>query len=187
MARPRLNERLSRGVESKLTLVSAPAGFGKTTLLAEWLAAAPADGTVRGMAVPRRRRQRARRPSGPYLIAALQTVTPGVGASALSLLQRPQPPPIETVLATLLNELSTVPNDVVLVLDDYHIVEAPEIQDGMAFLLEHLPPQVHLVIATRADPALPLAAPAGAWRARSRSAPPICASRLTRPPRTSTR
>ena len=92
-----------------------------------------------------------------YLIAALQTAAPGVGASALSLLQGPQPPPIETVLATLLNELGAVPNDVVLVLDDYHVVDAPDIQDGMAFLLEHLPPQVHLVIATRADPALPLA------------------------------
>ena len=92
-----------------------------------------------------------------YLIAALQTVAPGVGASALSLLQAPQPPPIETVLATLLNELSALPNDFVLVLDDYHVIDAHDIQDGMAFLLEHLPPQIHLVIATRADPALPLA------------------------------
>ena len=72
-------------------------------------------------------------------------------------LQESQPPPIETVLATLLNELSAVPDDIVLVLNDYHVVDAPDIQDGMAFLLEHLPPQVHLVIATRADPALPLA------------------------------
>ena len=92
-----------------------------------------------------------------YLIAALQTVAPGVGASALSLLQGPQPPPIETVLATLLNELGAVPSDVVLVLDDYHVIDAHDINDGMAFLLEHLPPQVHLVITTRADPALPLA------------------------------
>ena len=69
----------------------------------------------------------------------------------------PQPPPIETVLATLLNELSALPTDIVLVLDDYHVVDAHDIQDGMAFLLEHLPPQIHLVIATRADPALPLA------------------------------
>ena len=101
-----------------------------------------------------------------YLIAALQTVAPGVGASALSLLQGPQPPPIETVLATLLNELGAVPDDVVLVLNDYHVVDALDVQDGMAFLLEHLPPQIHLVIATRADPALPLGSPAGARRAR---------------------
>jgi LuxR family maltose regulon positive regulatory protein len=91
-----------------------------------------------------------------YLIAALQTVAPGIGASALSLMQGSQPPPIETVLATLLNELSGVPNDTVPVLDDYHLVDAHDIQDGMAFLLAHLPPQIHLVIATRADPALPL-------------------------------
>ena len=84
-------------------------------------------------------------------------MAPGVGATALSLLQGPQPPPIETILATLLNELSAVPNDVVLVLDDYHVIDAHDIHDGMAFLLEHLPPQIHLVITTRADPALPLA------------------------------
>jgi LuxR family maltose regulon positive regulatory protein len=84
-------------------------------------------------------------------------VAPGVGASALSLLQGPQPPPIEAVLTTLLNELGAAPNDLVLVLNDYHVVDAPDVQDGMTYLLEHLPPQIHLVIATRADPALPLA------------------------------
>ena len=92
-----------------------------------------------------------------YLIAALQTVVPGIGASALSLLQEPQPPPIETVLAPLLNELGAVSTDIVLVLDDEHMVDARDIHGGMAFLLEHLPPRIHLVIATRADPALPLA------------------------------
>ena len=91
-----------------------------------------------------------------YLVAALQTAAPGVGAGALSLLQSPQPP-IEAVVTTLLNDLSAISNDVVLVLDDYHLIEAREVQDGMAFLLEHLPPQLHLVIAGRADPALPLA------------------------------
>ena len=82
---------------------------------------------------------------------------PGVGVNALTLLGETQPPPIESVLATLLNDLSAVPNDVVLVLDDYHAIDAPDIQAGMAYLLEHLPPSMHLVIATRADPALPLA------------------------------
>ena len=91
-----------------------------------------------------------------YLVAALKTAEPGVGAGALSLLQSPQPP-IEAVLATLLNDLSAISNDVVLVLDDYHVIDARDVQDGMAFLLEHLPPQIHLVIASRADPALPLA------------------------------
>ncbi len=155
VARPRLSERLSRGVGSKLTVISAPPGFGKTTLLAEWLAAAPAgerstawlslDPGDAGAASFWR-----------YLIAALQTVVPGVGAGALSLLQGPQPSPIETILATLLNELNAMPRAIVLVLDDYHEVDTPDIQGGLAFLLEHLPPQLHLVITTRADPALPL-------------------------------
>jgi LuxR family maltose regulon positive regulatory protein len=156
VARPRLHEHLSRGAESKLTLISAPAGFGKTTLLAEWLAAAPrgARSTAWLSLDPG--------DTGPvsfwtYVIAALQTVAPEVGAAALSLLQAPQPPPIETVLAMLLNELSAVSNDIVLVLDDYHVVAAPDTQAGMAFLLEHIPPQLHVVIASRADPALPLA------------------------------
>ena len=156
VARPRLSERLDRGAESKLTLISAPAGFGKTTLLAEWLAAAPAGGpSAAWLSLDQADNQPVS--FWTYLITALQTVAPGVGASALSGLQVPQPPPIEAVLATVLNELSAVPNDIVLVLDDYHMVDAHDVHDGMAFLLEHLPPQMHLVIATRADPALPLA------------------------------
>jgi LuxR family maltose regulon positive regulatory protein len=156
VARPRLSERLSRGVESKLTLLSAPPGFGKTTLLAEWLASAPArEQSVAWLSLDPSDSEAA--PFWTYLITALQTVAPGVGARALSVLQEPQPPPIETVLSTLLNELSGVPNDIVLVLDDYHEVDTHDIQGGMAFLLEHLPLQLHLVITTRADPALPLA------------------------------
>ena len=155
VARPRLSERLSRGAESALTLVSAPAGFGKTTLLAEWLAAPPADGrSAAWLALDQRDNDPAL--FWAYLVAALKTAAHGVGASALSLLQSPQPP-IEAVLATLLNDLGAISNDVVLVLDDYHAIDAPDIQDGMAFLLEHLPQRIHLVIATRADPALPLA------------------------------
>src|SRR5207249_9011087 len=92
-----------------------------------------------------------------YLIAALRRAAPGVGAGALALLQSPRPPPIETVLATLLNELGALSNDVVLVLDDYHVIDARDVHDGLAYLLDHLPPRVHLVIASRADPALPLA------------------------------
>ena len=91
-----------------------------------------------------------------YVITALQTAVPGVGAGVLPLLQSAQPP-IETVLAAVLNELAAVPNDVDLVLDDYHLVDGPDVRDGMAFLLEHLPPHVHLVISSRADPLLPLA------------------------------
>src|SRR5664279_2690495 len=155
VARTRLNERLRRAAESTLTLVSAPAGFGKTTLLAEWLAAAPADGRC---AAWLSLDQRDNDPAlfWTYLITALRTAAPGVGAGALSLLQSPQPP-IEVVLASLVNDLHATPNDVVLVLDDYHVIDSRDVQDGMAFLLDHLPPQIHLVIAGRADPTLPLA------------------------------
>jgi LuxR family maltose regulon positive regulatory protein len=155
VARPRLSERLGRGAESKLTLISAPAGFGKTTLLAEWLAAAPAG---RQSAAWLSLDHGDNQPGlfWTYLITALQAVAPGVGASGLSSLQGPQPGPIELVLATLLNDLSAVPNDIVLVLDDYHVIDSHDVHEGLAFLLEHLPPQIHLVIATRADPALPL-------------------------------
>ena len=155
VARPRLSERLSRGAESALTLVSAPAGFGKTTLLTQWLAAAPADGrSVAWLSLDQRDNDPAL--FWAYLVGALNTAVQGVGASALSLLQSPQPP-AEAGLATLLNDLDAISGDVVLVLDDYHVIEARGVQDGMAFLLEHLPPQIHLVIASRADPALPLA------------------------------
>ena len=143
-------------VESKVTLISAPAGFGKTTLLAGWLAAAPAGGrSAAWLSLDQGDNQPVA--FWTYLISALRTVAPGVGASALSLLQGPQPPPIETILSTLLNELGALPNDVVLVLDDYHVVDGPDVLDGMTFLLDNLPPRVHLVITTRADPALPLA------------------------------
>ena len=156
VSRPRLSGRLTRGAASKLTLVSAPAGFGKSTLLAEWLAAVPAGARSAAWLSldPGDNHPTA---FWAYLIAALRTAAPGVGAGALALLRSPQPPPIETVLAPLLNELGAVAHDVVLVLDDYHVVDAREIQDGMAFLLDHLPPRLHLVLAGRADPALPLA------------------------------
>jgi LuxR family transcriptional regulator, maltose regulon positive regulatory protein len=156
VARPRLIERLNRGSESKLTLISAPVGFGKSTLVAEWLAATPTGGpSAAWLSLDQADSQP--RSFWNYLIAALQTVAPEVGSSALALLAGPQPPPIGTVLARLLNDLGTVQGDVVLVLDDYHLVDAREVDDGMTFLLERLPPRIHLVITTRADPALPLA------------------------------
>ena len=155
VARPRLSERLSRGAESALTLVSAPAGFGKTTLLAEWLAAAPADGrSVAWLSLDQRDNDPAL--FWTYLVAALKTAAPGEGAGALSLLHPPRSPG-EAGLVTLLNDLDAISDDVVLVLDDYHVIDAREVQDGMAFLLEHLPRQIHLVIGSRTDPALPLA------------------------------
>ena len=155
VARPRLSERLSRGAESALTLVSAPAGFGKTTLLAEWLAVAAAGGrSVAWLSLDQRDNDPAL--FWTYLVAALNTGAPAVGAGALALLQPPQPPN-EAGLVALLNDLDAISNDVVLVLDDYHVIDTREVQDGMAFLLDHLPPGLHVVIAGRADPALPLA------------------------------
>jgi LuxR family maltose regulon positive regulatory protein len=152
--RPRLAEQLDRGAAGKLTLVSAPAGFGKTTLLAEWLAAPGGGRTAAWVSLDEA-------DNDPptfwrYVVEALRRTRPGVGADALARLEEPRPPPIEAILAGLLNELAPVAGDVVLVLDDYHLIEAPEVQAGVAFLLEHLPPTLHLVIASRADPVLPL-------------------------------
>jgi LuxR family maltose regulon positive regulatory protein len=138
-----------------LTLVSAPAGFGKTTLLSAWLAAPAAEERpVAWLSLEASDSQPA--VFWTYVITALQAVIPAVGVAALPLLQSAQSP-IETVLTTLLNELNAVPNDLHLVLDDYHLVDGPDVEAGMVFLLEHLPPHVHLVISSRADPALPLA------------------------------
>jgi len=140
-------------------LISAPAGFGKTTLLTEWLAAGPAAPADERLAAWLSLDRADNDPASfwTYVIAALQTVAPGIGESALTLLQAPQPPPIETVLTALLNDLGAITGDIVLVLDDYHVIDARDVQDAMAFLLDHLPPQLHVVIASRTDPALPLA------------------------------
>jgi LuxR family maltose regulon positive regulatory protein len=159
--RPRLSERLDRGTASRLTLVSAPAGFGKTTLLTGWLAERPAGGRlVAWLSLDRADNDPVS--FWTYVIAALRTVASGVGETARTLLQAPQPPPLETVLTALLNDLGASADDIVLVLDDYHVIDASDVQDEMAFLLDHLPPWLHVVIASRADPALPLPR----WRAR---------------------
>ena len=157
--RARLSERLDRGAVSKLVLVSAPAGFGKTTLLSEWLAAGPAAAAGERLAAWLSLDRGDNDPVSfwAYVIAALRTVAAGVGESALALLRASPPPPVEAVLTVLLNDLAAVAGDVVLVLDDYHVIDAPAVRDGMAFLLDHLPPGLHVVIASRADPALPLA------------------------------
>jgi LuxR family transcriptional regulator, maltose regulon positive regulatory protein len=151
--RPRLDERLNEGLRRRLTLVSAPAGFGKTTLIAEWVA---------GCALPVAWLSLDEGDSDPgrfltYLVAALRNVAPGVGETVLATFESPQPPPIESVLTPLINDLAAAPTDFVLVLDDYHSVEAKPVDDAVAFLVENLPPQMHVVIATREDPALPLA------------------------------
>jgi LuxR family maltose regulon positive regulatory protein len=151
--RPRLIERLNEGLDRKLTLISAPAGSGKTTLLSEWLA---------GRSQPAAWLSLDEGDNDPtrflaYLVAALRTIAPNIGEGLLGALQSPQPPPTESVLTALLNEITTVPDKFVLVLDDYHVIDARPVDDALAFLIEHLPPRMHLVIATREDPNLPLA------------------------------
>ncbi len=152
--RSHLVERLQQGVEGALTLVSAPAGYGKTTLLAQWRASARLS--VAWLSLEPEDNEPTR--FLMYLIAALQTLDPHLGAPALALLRPPQPAELETVLTVLVNDLLRGPGeDFALVLDDYHVVEAPPIHHALTYLVEHLPPQMHLIIATRADPPLPLA------------------------------
>ncbi len=151
--RPRLIERLNEGLHRRLTLVSAPAGFGKTTLLSEWVA---------GCGRPAAWLSLDEGDNDPtrflaYLVAALQPIAAGIGEGVLGALRSPQPPPTESVLTALLNEITTVTDDFVLVFDDYHIVDARAVDGALAFLIEHLPPRMHLIIATREDPQLPLA------------------------------
>jgi len=151
--RPHLVERLNEGMHRKLTLISAPAGFGKTTLVSEW--ATGCDQKVAWVSLDEKDDD----PSCflTYLVAALQTIAANIGAGVLGVLQAPQPPPIESILIALLNEITTVPDNFVLVLDDYHVIDSKPVDEALTFLLKHLPPHMHLVIATREDPHLPLA------------------------------
>jgi LuxR family maltose regulon positive regulatory protein len=176
--RPRLLARLDAGLglAHRLILVSAPPGFGKTTLLSEWVAHLRSDAAA-GLSFRERVAWVSLDPGDnalprflAYLIAALQTIEAGVGAGVLGALQSPgladapTPSAIEPLLTALLNELAALPEPVLLLLDDYHLIEAPAIHQAMTFLLDHLPPRICLVLATRADPPLPLS------RLRSRGA-----------------
>ncbi len=158
VSRSRLIERLNKGLceeggyGQQLTLISAPAGFGKTTLLSEWisncqrlvawLSLDEGDSDLTRFLV--------------YFIAALQRVVPNIGGQELALLQSPQPPSTESILTSLLNEIAAIPNDFIFVLDDYHMVESRAVDNALTFILEHLPGQMHLVITTREDPGLPI-------------------------------
>jgi len=179
--RPRLIARLNEGLHRKLTLISAPAGFGKTTLVSSWIddlrfaiddlvaTSINNDAIVNPKSGALRRIQNRvawlSLDEGDsdlirflsYLVAALQTIAPNIGAGVVGGLHSPQPPPTEAILTALLNDIATVPDHFVLVLDDYHLIDAKAVDTALAFLLEHLPPQLHLVIATREDPQLPLA------------------------------
>jgi LuxR family maltose regulon positive regulatory protein len=160
VSRPRLIERLNEGMHRKLTLISAPAGFGKTTLLSEW--GAGCERPVAWVSLDGGDNDPARFLA--YLVAALQTVEPNIGEGVLSALQSPQPPPTESVLTALINDIVAIlgPGDHkgrphILILDDYHLITVQLIHDGLTFLLDHLPLNLHLVVATRADPPLPIA------------------------------
>src|SRR5258708_25834755 len=118
--RPRLIERLNEGLHGKLTLISAAAGFGKTTLVSEWVASC--ERPVAWLSLDEGDNDPTRFVA--YLIAALQTVAANIGEKELGVLQSPQPPPIESILTALLNEIAIIPVNFVLILDDYHVIDA---------------------------------------------------------------
>jgi LuxR family maltose regulon positive regulatory protein len=178
VSRPHLIERLNEGLHRKLTLISAPAGFGKTTLVSEWLSNLTPESSYARSPSPVGKRQGVRTAwlsldegdNDPtrfltYLVTAFQTlalsqaegIAKNIGAGALAALHSPQPPPTESILTSLINDITTLTDSFILVLDDYHVIDSQAVEQALTFLVEHLPPQMHLVIATREDPPLPLA------------------------------
>ena len=151
--RPRLIERLNAGLRGKLTLISAQAGFGKTTLVSQWIAGR--ERPVAWLSLDESDNDPVRFLT--YIVAAMQTIATNVGEGALGLLQSPQSPPTETILTALLNEVNIIENHFVMVLDDYHVINNKSVNDIVAFLVDHQPPQMHLIITSREDPDLPLA------------------------------
>ena len=151
VTRPRLQALADRSQHRSLTLVSAPAGFGKTTLVTDWFAD---DGSTAWLSLDARDDEPIR--FWTYVVAALEAAASDLGTEAGRLLASPGVA-LDVVVATLINDLETASQDLVLVLDDYHVIESTEIHESVAFLLDHLPPQIRLVIATRSDPPLPLA------------------------------
>ena len=157
--RPHLVERLADGAARPLTLISAPAGSGKTTLLSEWIP--QNEYCVTWLTLDEGDNDAVR--FWGYVIAALQKLQAGIGNTALTWLQAQRPPlSIEPFLTILLNEIAAFPDEFSLVLDDYHVIDNTAIHESITFLLDHLPPRMHLILASRADPPLPLPR----WRAR---------------------
>ena len=155
VSRPRLSRQLEAAQSSPFTLVSAPAGFGKTTVLTQWISG-------KGPSRPFAWVQLDEGDNDPvrfwdYFIAALRQVRPSTGQLASAMLHSPQPFGIDRVLSVLINEMSDVTDDFAIVFDDYHTIKTEQINTGLAFLLDHAPPKMHLVMATRVDPGLPLA------------------------------
>jgi LuxR family maltose regulon positive regulatory protein len=155
--RARLVERLNQGLRPgcKLALISAPAGFGKTTLANEWIHQVDVQVRVGWVSLDSEDNELSRFLA--YLVAAIRKDVAGLGVDVLAMMQSPQPPAAETVLAALINDLADQLCPVAIVLDDFHEITAEPVHDAFVFLLGHLPPHVHLVIATRTDPPWPLA------------------------------
>lgn len=151
--RPQLYDRLNEGSNRKLTLVSAPAGFGKSTLVSIWLAESGVQAAWlsldQGDNDPVR--------FWTYLIAAIQTIHQEMGVEARQIASAPQLRSIEPVMISLINEISGLADDLILVLDDYHIIETEQVHAGLSYLLEHQPPNLHIILITRADPSISLA------------------------------
>jgi LuxR family maltose regulon positive regulatory protein len=153
--RPHLIQRLNEGLESgrRMTLVSAPPGFGKTTLLSEW--AVQLQRPVAWLSLDESDNDPSR--FWPYLIAACQSLQAEVGEAALALLHAPQPLPADTIPTILINDLAKLESNLLLILDDYHVIQNQAIQAALSFLIDHLPDQLHLALSTRVDPPWPLA------------------------------
>ncbi len=158
--RPRLVERLDDDRHGRFTLVSAPAGFGKTTLLAEWVA--QSQRPVAWISLDEGENDPVNLLE--YLVASLRTVDETIGAPVVELMRGAGPPEPKLALTYLINDIAERASNLTLVLDDYHLITAESIHDAVAFLVEHLPPCLDLVVTTRADPPLPLAR----WRARGK-------------------
>ena len=153
--RRRLVEQLEAAPAGTLALIAAPAGFGKTSLLSDWFSTASDSLPIAWVALDEGDNDPGR--FWAYVVAAFQRIEPALGAGMLTLLRDRTPVPPETLLAGLIGELAALPHRVALVLDDFQAIETPAIHTALAFLLDHLPPQLQLVISTRADPPLPLA------------------------------
>ncbi len=154
VVRQALLDRLDEGISAKLVLLVAPAGWGKTALLCDWYSAREAEHTA-WLSVDHGDNDPVS--FWAHLIAAVNTVCPGIGAAALEALATPGVQTVDAVLSPVVNDFASMPGPVTLVLDDYHLISNQEIQESMAFLVEHLPPALGLVLASRSDPALPLA------------------------------
>jgi len=151
--RDNLSSKLNQGLKSKLTLISAPAGFGKTTLLSEW---------INKEEIPTAWFSLSKGDNDPvdflgYIILAIQGIKKEFGQSALELLKTPNTPNTESIINTLINEMIQIRKDFLLVFDDFHLINNSEVVQLLAYLIENIPDNTHIVILTRSDPALPIA------------------------------